>query len=204
MRLTEYTHLCLEKRLKNGDCVLDATAGNGYDTLKATQLVQPNGRVISIDIQKDAIEATVVKLTKAKLKNFCECHIGNHGEFLKKFDQTFDCIIFNLGYLPGSDKMIITTTKDTLSALNQSAKILKENGMLLVTAYRQHKGGKDEAEQVEQWMSEQKINGWFVRKIEPSNQSDYLCPILWIASKSNLSIPHFPNRLTNLTLTNFI
>ena len=195
MRLTEYAHLCLEKRLNNGDCVLDATAGNGYDTLKAAQLVQPNGRVISIDIQEDAIEATEAKLTQAKLNNFCECRLGNHGELLKTFDQTFDCIIFNLGYLPGSDKMIITTTKDTLSALNQSPKLLKENGMLVVTAYRQHKGGKDEAEQVAQWMSEQKINGWFIEKIEPRNQSDYLSPILWIASKSNLSIPHFPNKL---------
>ena len=63
MRLTEYAHLCLEKRLNNGDCVLDATAGNGYDTLKAAQLVQPNGRVISIDIQEDAIEATEAQLT---------------------------------------------------------------------------------------------------------------------------------------------
>ena len=195
MRLTEYTHLCLEKRLNNGDYVLDATSGNGYDTLKATQLVQPNGRVISIDIQEDAIEATKAKLTKAKLMNFCECHLGNHGELLKKFDQTFDCIIFNLGYLPGSDKMIITSTKNTLSALNQSPKLLKENGMLFVTAYSQHKGGEDEAEQVRQWMSKKKINGWFVEKIEPRNQSDYLYPILWITSKSNLSIPHFPKRL---------
>ena len=91
--------------------------------------------------------------------------------------------------------MIITTTKDTLSALDQSPKLLKENGMLVVTAYRQHKGGKDEAEQVAQWMYEQKVNGWFIEKIEPRNQSDYLSPILWIASKSNLSIPHFPNKL---------
>ena len=45
MRLTEYVHLCLETRLKNGDSVLDATAGNGYDALKAAELVQPNGNV---------------------------------------------------------------------------------------------------------------------------------------------------------------
>ena len=56
MRLTEYVHLCLETRLKNGDSVLDATAGNGYDTLKAAELVQPNGNVVAIDIQKQAID----------------------------------------------------------------------------------------------------------------------------------------------------
>ena len=68
MRLTEYVHLCLETRLKNGDSVLDATAGNGYDTLKAAKLVQPNGNVVAIDIQKQAIEATKAKLTEAKIK----------------------------------------------------------------------------------------------------------------------------------------
>ena len=80
MRLTEYVHLCLETRLKNGDSVLDATAGNGYDTLKAAELVQPNGNVVAIDIQKQAIEATEAKLTEAKLNHLCELHLGNHGE----------------------------------------------------------------------------------------------------------------------------
>ena len=194
MRLTEYVHLCLESRLKNGDCVLDATAGNGYDTLKAAQLVQPNGQVIAIDIQKQAIEATEAKLTVAKLNTLCEFHLGNHGELLGTLAQTFDCILFNLGYLPGSDKMIITTPKDTLAALNQSPKLLKENGILFVTAYRQHQGGQDEANTVETWMYEQKANGWDIDQIEPKHQSHYPSPILWVASNSSLSIPHFPNR----------
>lgn len=194
MRLTEYVHLCLESRLKNGDCVLDATAGNGYDTLKVAQLVQPNGQVIAIDIQKQAIEATEAKLTVAKLNTLCEFHLGNHGELLGTLAQTFDCILFNLGYLPGSDKMIITTPKDTLAALNQSPKLLKENGILFVTAYRQHQGGQDEANVVETWMYEQNANGWDIDKIEPKHQSHYPSPILWVASNSSLSIPHFPNR----------
>ena len=66
----------------------------------------------------------------------------NHGERLSEISQAFDCILFNLGYLPGSNKLIITTAKDTLSALNQSQRLLKENGALFVTAYRQHEGGK--------------------------------------------------------------
>ena len=80
MRLTEYVHLCLEKRLRSGDCVLDATAGNGYDTLKAAQLVQPEGQVIALDIQEAAIKATEKKLTQAGLNILCEFHLGNHGQ----------------------------------------------------------------------------------------------------------------------------
>ena len=191
MRLTEYVHLCLETLLKNGDCVLDATAGNGYDTLKAAELVQPNGHVVAIDIQKKAIEATEAKLTEAKLSQLCELHLGNHGENLSQINQSFDCILFNLGYLPGSDKTIITTTKDTLSALNQSQKLLKENGALFITAYRQHEGGQDEADAVEEWMLDQNTDGWCIKKIEPRHQSHFLSPILWIASKSTLTIPPF-------------
>lgn len=194
MRLTEYVHLCLETRLKNGDSVLDATAGNGNDALKAAELVQPNGNVIAIDIQKQAIEATEAKLTEAKLSHLCEMHLGNHGERLGEIKQSFDCILFNLGYLPGSDKMIITIAKDTLSALNQSKRLLKENGALFVTTYRQHEGGQDEAYAVERWMYEQHANGWDIEKIEPKHQSHILSPILWIASRSRLTLPPFLNR----------
>ena len=194
MRLTEYVHLCLETRLKNGDTVLDATAGNGNDALKAAELVQPNGNVVAIDIQKQAIEATEAKLTEAKLSHLCELHLGNHGERLSEIKQSFDCILFNLGYLPGSDKMIITIAKDTLSALNQSKRLLKENGALFVTAYRQHEGGQDEAYAVERWMYEQHANGWDIEKIEPKHQSHILSPILWIASGRRLTLPPFPNR----------
>ena len=194
MRLTEYVHLCLETRLKNGDSVLDATAGNGYDTLKAAELVQPDGCVVAIDIQKQAIEATEAKLTKAKLSHLCELHLGNHGERLSEINQSFDCILFNLGFLPGSDKMIITTSKDTLSALNHCHRLLKENGALFVTAYRQHEGGQDEANSVETWMHEQHASGWDIEKIEPKHQSQILSPILWITSRSILTLPSFPNR----------
>ena len=194
MRLTEYVHLCLEARLKNGDSVLDATAGNGYDALKAAELVQPNGNVVAIDIQRQAIEATEAKLTEAKLSHLCELHLGNHGEQLSEINQSFDCILFNLGYLPGSDKMIITMAKDTLSALNHSQRLLKENGALFVTAYRQHEGGKDEANEVETWMHEQHANGWDIEKIEPKHQLHILSPILWIASRRRLTLPPFLNK----------
>lgn len=195
MRLTEYVHLCLEQRLQNGDQVLDATAGNGYDTLKAAQLVSPNGRVVSVDIQADAIRATEQKLTQAKLTDLCEFHLGNHAELLKRLNGSFDCILFNLGYLPGGNKAIISTPKNTLSALSQSHRLLKENGLLFVMAYRQHKGGQLEADQVEQWMLEKETQGDSIEKIEPNNQSDFLSPILWVASKSTFSIPHFANKV---------
>lgn len=190
MRLTEYVHLCLEKRLRSGDCALDATAGNGYDTLKAAQLVQPEGQVIALDIQEAAIKATEKKLTQAGLNILCEFHLGNHGDLLKALNQTFDSILFNLGYLPGSDKTTITTPETTLSALNQSQKLLKENGILFVTAYRQHSGGLEEASIVENWMQKKRMEKWFIQSINPTDEEFKLSPILWIASKSFMELPN--------------
>mgnify|MGYP001595609159 CR=1 FL=1 len=189
MRLTEYVHLCLEKRLSKGDCVLDATAGKGYDTLKSAQLIQPNGQVIALDIQEEAIKATEEKLTQAGLNTLCEFHLGNHGEVLKEITQTFDCILFNLGYLPGSDKTTITTPKNTLSALNQCQNLLKANGILFVTAYRQHQGGLEEASVVENWMHRKTAKKWFIQTVNPAKAETDLYPILWIASKSFLNLP---------------
>ena len=177
---------------KNGDAVLDATAGNGHDTLKAAELVQPDGNVVAIDIQKKAIGATEAKLTEAKLSHLCELYLGNHGERLSEINQSFDCILFNLGYLPGSDKMIITIAEDTLRA-EPKPKTLKEMELCLLLLTVNIKEGKMK-NAVETWMHEQNSNGWDIEKVEPKHQSHILSPILWIASRKTLTLPPFPNR----------
>ena len=63
-------------------------------------------------------------------------------------------IIFNLGYLPGSDKSIQTQPQSTQRALDVAQQLLHLKGMLLVTAYRGHPGGQEEADCVDQWMEQ--------------------------------------------------
>jgi hypothetical protein len=60
-------------------------------------------------------------------------------------------IMFNLGYLPGSDKTIITQANTTLIALNKAIVLLAPNGLLTITAYPGHSGGEEETEQVKLW-----------------------------------------------------
>ena len=48
----------LEGFLRPGDAAVDATAGNGHDTLALCQAVGPAGRVFAFDIQQDALDAT--------------------------------------------------------------------------------------------------------------------------------------------------
>ena len=48
--------------IKPGDTVVDATCGNGNDTLKLCNAVGTKGCVYAFDIQKDALCNTQIKL----------------------------------------------------------------------------------------------------------------------------------------------
>lgn len=48
----------LRQVVQPGDTVVDATLGNGHDTLMLCELVGETGRVIGFDIQPDAVERT--------------------------------------------------------------------------------------------------------------------------------------------------
>lgn len=188
MRLTELAHQQLDAHVQIGDTVIDATAGNGYDTEKFAQLVGPTGKVIAMDLQAAAIESTRARLEQAGLASYCELHTGDHAKILKQLTEQrsaqVSAITFNLGYLPGSDKAIQTCEQSTLPALAASAELLKPNGLLLVTAYRGHDGGQTEAEAVAQWMYSLSEYDWHTESHEPVVKSNRVPPILWIARKS--------------------
>jgi len=206
VRLAKYIQQCLENHLRNGSRVLDATAGNGYDTLRAAQLVKPNGEIVAIDIQASAIKATKKKLTEARLESLSKLIHGEHGTIMESmnYDAYFDAIIFNLGFLPGSDKKIITKANSTLSALEQSMRLLKADGLLFVTAYRGHAGGLNESIAVRGWMQTMREQScpfsWNILEIQSNFKTDTLLedsankdsPILWIGSKTALNLPKLP------------
>ena len=54
-RITDISHLLLSKHIKVGDIVIDATCGNGYDTLFLANQVGNTGIVHAYDIQEQAI-----------------------------------------------------------------------------------------------------------------------------------------------------
>ena len=60
MKSTQLAHRLITAKLFGGEIVVDATAGNGHDTLLAN-LVGHNGTVYAFDVQKEAIENTLLK-----------------------------------------------------------------------------------------------------------------------------------------------
>ena len=57
-RPTEMAHRLLREKLQPGDQAIDATVGNGYDTLFLAEQVGPKGHVYGFDVQEIAIEKT--------------------------------------------------------------------------------------------------------------------------------------------------
>ena len=55
--------------LREGDTAIDATCGNGHDTLALAQAVGRNGRILAIDLQEEAILASKGLLSAHQIDN---------------------------------------------------------------------------------------------------------------------------------------
>ncbi len=146
LRATELAHLLMRQAVKPGDRVVDATVGNGHDTLLLAELVGPQGRVFGFDIQYAAIASTAERVKG--LAQVTLVHAGHetleenlalHG------DQKLAAVMFNLGYLPGASKDIITREQTTLAALEQALARLAIHGLVTLVLYPGHPGGDEEA-----------------------------------------------------------
>ncbi len=185
MRLTEKVHQLLSQHLKSGDLAIDATAGNGYDTLFLAETVGVSGKVIAIDIQESAIQVTRAKLIAANLDArvtlYCADHAAQLKVLAKTQPKTVSALVFNLGYLPGSDKSVQTQSTTTENALNAAKALLSPRGLLCVITYRGHPGGMEEAKAVEDWMREQEKFGARLKCHIPNSKNTP--PILWLLEK---------------------
>lgn len=182
MRLTERTHTELKKILNPGDQVIDATTGNGYDTVFLAKQVGAKGQVFAFDLQAESIKESTRLIEAEKLVQrvtfFQSCH-SRISEFLPiEIKGVIQAVTFNLGYLPGGDKQVITHPETTLSALDQSYEYLSVNGIISLIAYRGHDGGKREYNELTELIKKMK---WSCQTY-PGNQSDH-SPILLIIRK---------------------
>lgn len=146
----KYSHTLLQPIIGHGDTVIDATVGNGNDTLFLANLVGPTGRVLGFDIQQQALDNTATQLTLTGLTRQVQLIHDGH-EHLEQYlepQQPISAALFNLGYLPGSNKTIITHADTTLKALNTCLKHLRRGGIVALVVYYGHPGGEQEKEAV--------------------------------------------------------
>jgi len=145
------SHLLLRQFVRAGDNVIDATCGNGHDTLLLAELATADGTVWGFDIQIEAIQATAQKLTAAGFGKAVRLFHCSHAQMTQYVDQPIHAVVFNLGYLPGGDRSLTTRPETTLAALEQSLKLLHHGGIIMATIYPGHDGGDAEGNAVEAW-----------------------------------------------------
>lgn len=137
----------LGPKLRAGDTVIDATVGNGFDTLFLAKRVAPDGRVFGFDIQAQALENARAKIPadlKVNMHWLQSCHSGMSQHLTKDLHGQIRAVMFNLGYLPGAGKTIITQPQTTLQALTHATALICLNGAITVVAYPGHIGGGNE------------------------------------------------------------
>ena len=71
----KFSHSMLQECIKSGDCVVDATMGNGNDTIFLSKLVQNEGKVFAFDIQEAALIRTNEKIQALDTKEKYSTHL---------------------------------------------------------------------------------------------------------------------------------
>ena len=145
------SHLLLQSFVRDGHNAVDATCGNGHDTLLLARLVGLHGHVWGFDIQRQAIEETGRRLAEAEMAHRVTLLPVGHEELQQHITVPLQVVLFNLGYLPGGDRGIITSPDTTGIALEQALTLLAPGGIVIVTVYPGHSGGEEERSAVERW-----------------------------------------------------
>lgn len=137
------SHDLLSRRIRPGDLVVDATVGQGYDTLMLANAVGDDGLVVGFDVQAAAIAATQQRLLAQGVAERVVLHLASHAEadHLLPGGRTVRAAVFNLGYLPGSDLTVTTVAESTLAALRALLARMDEGSLIVLALYPGHPQG---------------------------------------------------------------
>ncbi len=152
LKALTFSHLLMSRVVKSGDLVVDATAGNGHDTVFLAKLVGEKGTVFSIDIQQQAITKTKENLIKNELLERTRLIQDGHENIASYINDKISAAMFNLGYLPGSNHQVITKPETTIEALKGILTLLVPNGLITLVIYTGHPGGEREWSQLENYL----------------------------------------------------
>lgn len=159
--------------IKPGDLAIDATCGNGKDTLALLKL---KAQVIAMDTQQEAVVKTRKLLEEnQELENATLIH-RSHETFPENIQEgTVKLIVYNLGYLPGGNKTYTTLTHSTLKSIKQALPLIAKGGAISITCYPGHPEGEEEQKALlsfsmklnpKQWCASHQT--WVNRTLSPS------------------------------------
>ena len=152
-KIVEFSHIIIKEYINNSNLsfirCLDATCGMGNDTIYLANLLKEKGHVDSYDIQEIAINTTKEKLYNLNINNVTLYHKSH--EYIEA--SLYDLAIFNLGYLPNTDKSITTKKETTMIAIEKLVSEIDNNPNLLIIIclYPGHAEGKIESDFIDNY-----------------------------------------------------
>ncbi len=169
-----FAHTFLTQHLRAPQLCIDATCGNGHDTLFLAQLMPENGRLIALDIQPEAIAQTEACLSRAGiLPTQYQLHCADHANLAQYAAQgTADAILFNFGWLPGADHAVFSGEDSSLPALDAALRTLKKGGILSAILYSGEGIGHAEKEAILHWMRALPLTEYTVLTCQFANWAD--------------------------------
>lgn len=171
---TKLIKYLVEPYVSEGDLAVDATCGNGHDTLMLRRLVGDSGLVYAFDIQEAALEKSKERLSEAGFSGTGLRWILDSHENMDQYVEAGrpSAILFNLGYLPGGSREIQTTAAESAAAVEKAAILLRKGGLVAVTVYPGHEEGRREQAALHQLLREFSPKEFHVLRIEMLNQQE--------------------------------
>lgn len=151
-QITEWCHHFIKDHVKEGDVCIDATAGNGNDTLLLAQLVGDAGKVYAFDIQSQAIESTKKKLEEHQVAERAEVIQDSHAKMADYVKEEVSCIVFNFGYLPGGDHALATKKESSIEAIETGLEMIKKGGLMSLCIYSGGDSGFEERDGILEYL----------------------------------------------------
>ncbi len=152
LRVLPFAKRLLKETVLPGEIVVDATAGNGNDTEYLAEHVGDKGHVYAFDIQQAALDSTRERL--GDLNSRVTLLLASHDQVRQYVKSEIGGAVFNLGYLPHSEDLSIVTQPDsTIKAIEALLGLLKIGGIIVISVYDGHPGGKEERDALLEYVS---------------------------------------------------
>ena len=136
-----------------GDAAVDATMGNGHDTLMLCKAVGPAGKVYAFDVQEQALAETEKRLKEHGMDGRAVLIHAGHEHMAEYVKEPVRAVMFNLGWLPGGDHDVTTRWETTRQAVESALSLLLPMGVLVICAYPGHAEGEREKRELTAFLS---------------------------------------------------
>lgn len=181
LSVCDHMHEEAAKILFPGAVAVDATMGNGIDTLFLCRAVGNEGKVYAFDIQETALNETRALLKAENCGSQAQLILAGHQCMADYVNENIQCVFFNLGYLPKGDHQITTKEDTTIQALDAAISLLAPGGAIFMALYWGHPGGEEEKSAVESYVQDLPSSLWSVAETSFPNKKK--APLMMVIQK---------------------